>query len=155
MSNPFVARAIQLSIDGVHSGPGVPFGAVVVRDGKIVAEDIHQVASTNEPTTHAEALAIRQACVSLGVFHLKDWELYTSCEPCPMCLGAIYWPRLSRVYFANTTEDAAKIGYEDSFPYSELKKPLLRRRSPAVQMMREGALAGFRTWAAKPDKIAY
>ena len=155
MSNPFMARAIQLSIDGVQSGRGGPFGAVVVRDGKIVAEGVNQVTSTNDPTAHAEVLAIRQACSSLGVFQLQDCELYTSCEPCPMCLGAIYWARLSRVYFANTAEDAARIGFADSFFYTELKKPHLERRIPAIQMMREEALAGFRVWAAKPDKIEY
>ena len=150
-----MARAIQLSIDGVHSGRGGPFGAVVVRDGKIVAEGVNQVTSTNDPTAHAEVLAIRQACAKLGSFELKDCELYSSCEPCPMCFGAIYWARLSRVYFANTAEDAAQIGFDDSFLYSELKKPHLQRRIPTIQMMRDEALAGFRVWAAKPDKIAY
>ena len=150
-----MARAIQLSIDGVQSGRGGPFGAVVVRDGKIVAEGVNQVTSTNDPTAHAEVLAIRQACSSLGVFQLQDCELYTSCEPCPMCLGAIYWARLSRVYFANTAEDAAKIGFEDSFLYTELNKPHLERRIPTIQIMREEALAGFRVWAAKPDKREY
>ena len=155
MSNPFMARAIQLSIDSVHSGRGGPFGAVVVREGKIVAEGVNQVTSTNDPTAHAEVLAIRQACANLGIFQLTDCELYTSCEPCPMCLGAIYWARLSRVYFANTAEDAAEIGFDDSFLYNELKKPHLQRRIPAVQMMREEALAGFRAWAVKSDKIEY
>lgn len=155
MSNPFMARAIQLSIDGAHSGRGGPFGAVIVRDGKIVGEGVNQVTSTNDPTAHAEVQAIRQACAHLGVFSLNDCELYTSCEPCPMCLGAIYWARLSRIYFANTAEDAAKIGFDDSFFYSELKKPPSERRIPVIQMMREEALAGFRLWVAKPDKIAY
>ena len=150
-----MARAIQLSIDGAHSGRGGPFGAVIVRDGKIVAEGVNQVTSSNDPTAHAEVLAIRQACANLGVFRLEDCELYTSCEPCPMCLGAIYWARLSRVYFANTAEDAAKIGFDDSFLYGELQKPRLQRRIPTIQMMREEALAGFRVWAAKPDKVAY
>ncbi len=150
-----MARAIQLSIDGVHSGRGGPFGAVVVRDGKIVAEGVNQVTSKNDPTAHAEVLAIREACAKLGIFELKDCELYTSCEPCPMCFGAIYWARLSLVYFANTAEDAAKIGFDDSFIYSELRQPHSQRRIPAIQMMREEALAGFRAWAAKPDKISY
>ncbi|HVH72094.1 MAG TPA: nucleoside deaminase, partial [Candidatus Dormibacteraeota bacterium] len=139
-----MARAIQLSIEGVDSGRGGPFGAVVVRDGKIIAEGVNQVTSTNDPTAHAEVLAIRRACANLGVFHLEECELYTSCEPCPMCLGAIYWAHLSRVYFANTAEDAARIGFDDSFLYGELKKPHLKRRIPAVQIMREEALAGFR-----------
>ena len=155
MSNPFMARAIQLSIEGACSGRGGPFGAVIVRNGKVVAEGVNQVTSTHDPTAHAEVLAIRQACEKLGVFELKDCELYTSCEPCPMCLGAIYWARLSRIYFANTHEDAAKIGFDDSFLYSELKQPHSRRRIPTIQMMRKEALAGFRAWAAKPDKIPY
>jgi len=155
MNNPFMTRAIQLSIDGVHTGRGGPFGAVIVRDGKIVAEGVNQVTSSNDPTAHAEVLAIRLACAKLGVFELKDCELYTSCEPCPMCLGAIYWARLSRIYFANTHEDAAKIGFDDSFLYSELKQPHSQRRIPTVQIMREEALAGFRAWATKPDKIPY
>lgn len=155
MNKPFMARAIQLSIDGVHSGRGGPFGAVVVREGKIVAEGVNQVTSTNDPTAHAEVLAIRRACAKLGVFELKDCELYTSCEPCPMCLGAIYWARLSRVYFANTAEDAAKIGFDDSFIYSDLKRPHSERRIPIIQMMRKEALTGFRAWTHKPDKILY
>ncbi len=116
-----MARAIQLSIDGVKSGRGGPFGAVIVKDNAILAEGFNQVTSTNDPTAHAEVVAIRHACQKLGVFELKDCELYTSCEPCPMCLGAIYWARLARIYFANTAEDAAKIGFDDSFIYSELK----------------------------------
>jgi len=150
-----MARAIQLSIDGVHSGRGGPFGAVIVRDGKIVAEGVNQVTSTNDPTAHAEVLAIRKACESLGSFELRDCELYTSCEPCPMCLGAIYWARVSRIYFANTAEDAAKIGFDDSFIYDELKQRPFLRRIPAIQIMREEALEGFRAWADKSDKIRY
>lgn len=150
-----MARAIQLSIQGVQSGRGGPFGAVIVKDGKIVAEGSNEVTSTNDPTAHAEVLAIRQACEKLGGFELKDCELYTSCEPCPMCLGAIYWARLSRIYFANTAEDAAKIGFDDSFIYEELKQPHARRRIRAIQIMREEALAGFAAWTAKADKITY
>ncbi len=150
-----MARAIQLSIEGVQGGQGGPFGAVIVREGKIIAEGMNRVTSTNDPTAHAEVLAIRQACEKLGGFELKDCELYTSCEPCPMCLGAIYWARLSRIYFANTAEDAAKIGFDDSFLYEELKQPHARRRIPAIQMMREEALAGFAAWTAKADKITY
>ena len=150
-----MARAIQLSIDGVQSGRGGPFGAVIVREGKIIGEGVNRVTSTNDPTAHAEVLAIRQACEKLGVFELKDCELYTSCEPCPMCLGAIYWARLSRIYFANTAKDAAKIGFDDSFIYSELKQPHSQRRIPAIQMMREEALVGFAAWTARGDKIPY
>lgn len=155
MNNPFMARAVQLSIDNVRSGRGGPFGAVVVRDGKIIAEGVNQVTSANDPTAHAEVLAIRQACANLGVFHLENCELYTSCEPCPMCLGAIYWAHLSRIYFANTAADAAEIGFDDSTLYSELKRSHSQRRIPTLQIMREEALAGFRAWAAKADKIRY
>ena len=154
MSNAFMARAIALSIESAKAGGG-PFGAVIVQGGKIIAEGFNQVTAKNDPTAHAEVIAIRQACAKLGVFELKDSELYTSCEPCPMCLGAIYWARLARIYFANTAEDAAKIGFDDSFIYNELKLLYAQRRIPATQMMREEALAGFRAWAAKPDKISY
>jgi len=155
MNNRFMARAIELSMEGVKSGRGGPFGAVIVKDGAVVAEGVNQVTSTNDPTAHAEVLAIREACAKLGSFELKDCELYTSCEPCPMCLGAIYWARLARVYFANTAEDAASIGFDDSFLYKEMKQPHSNRRIPMMQMMREEALAGFRAWEAKPDKKRY
>jgi len=155
MNNSFMARAIQLSIENVHSGRGGPFGAVIVRDGKIVAEGVNEVTSTNDPTAHAEVLAIRRACSKLRTFELKDCELYTSCEPCPMCLGAIYWARLSHLYFANTAADAAKIGFDDSFIYGELKQPPSQRRISTTQMMREEASAGFRAWMEKTDKTPY
>lgn len=155
MSNVFMGRAIQLSIENVHSGRGGPFGAVIVRNNEIVAEAVNQVTSSNDPTAHAEILAIRQACAKLGLFELKGCELYTSCEPCPMCLGAIYWARLSSIYYANTHEDAARIGFDDSFIYSELPLPHAERRIPTIQLMREEALAGFQAWARKPDKIRY
>jgi tRNA(Arg) A34 adenosine deaminase TadA len=155
MNNTFMTRAIQLSIEGVQSGRGGPFGAVIVNHGKIIAEAANQVTSTNDPTAHAEVLAIRKACQVLGCFELKNCELYTSCEPCPMCLGAIYWARLSRVYFANTAEDAGKIGFDDSFIYDQLKRPYSERRIPTLQMMREEALAAFRAWVDKPDKSSY
>ena len=155
MNNAFMARAIQLSIEGVQSGRGGPFGAVIVNGGKIIAEAANQVTSSNDPTAHAEVLAIRKACQVLDCFELKNCELYTSCEPCPMCLGAIYWARLSRIYFANTSADAAKIGFDDSFIYDELKQPYSGRRIPALQIMREEALAGFRAWADKSDKTSY
>ena len=154
MNNSFMARAIQLSIESVDSGGG-PFGAVVVKNGEIIAEGFNQVTATNDPTAHAEMIAIRKACAKLRSFELKDCELYASCEPCPMCLGAIYWARVERIYFANTAEDAAKIGFDDSFIYSELKQPLALRRIGAIQMMREEALAGFLAWTAKPDKTLY
>ena len=150
-----MARAIQLSIDNVHSRRGGPFGAVVVKDGNIVAEGTNQVTSTNDPTAHAEVLAIRAACMKLGVFDLQGCEIYTSCEPCPMCLGAIYWAHLSRVYFANAAADASKIGFNDSLIYREIAQPRSRRKIPMIQMMREEALAAFRQWKDKPNKIEY
>lgn len=150
-----MTRAIQLAIEGVQSGRGGPFGAVIVKDGRIIGEGANEVTSTNDPTAHAEVLAIRRACEKLGVFELKDCELYTSCEPCPMCFGAIYWARISRIYFASTAEDAAKAGFDDSFINGELKVPPSQRRIPTTQMMREEALAGFRAWADRPDKIPY
>src|ERR1700686_830965 len=146
MNNPFMARAIQLSIVNVHSGNGGPFGAVIVRDGKIVAENVNRVTSTNDPTAHAEVLAIRQACQKLGSFELKGCELYTSCEPCPMCLGAIYWTGLSRVYYGGFAADASRVGFDDSFIYCEIAQPHPQRGIPMIQMMREEALAAFRAW---------
>jgi guanine deaminase len=155
MSNPFMARAIQLSLESVHSGRGGPFGTVIVRNGEIIAEGTNQVTSRNDPTAHAEIIAIRQACEKLGSFELKDCELYSSCEPCPMCLGAIYWARLARVFYGNTAADAAEIGFDDSFIYEELQVIPAERRVLALQIMREEALAAFRAWAQKPDKISY
>ena len=155
MKNRFMARAIELSIEGVQSGRGGPFGAVIVKDGEILGEGVNQVTSTKDPTAHAEMLAIRMACAKLGSFELKNCELYTSCEPCPMCLGAIYWARLARVYFANTAEDAAKIGFDDSLIYSELRQAHANRRIPVIQMMHEEALVGFHAWEANPNKILY
>jgi len=150
-----MARAIQLSIDNVRSGQGGPFGAVVVRDGRVVAEGVNRVASTKDPTAHAEVVAIRQACGQLGSFELKECELYTSCEPCPMCLGAIYWARLARIFFGNLAADASKIGFHDAFLYHEFAQPHSQRAIPMVQMMREQALAAFRAWEEQPNKIPY
>src|ERR1700680_4499598 len=152
MDNSFMARAIQLSMDNVRSGRGGPFGAVVVKDGAIVAEGVNQVTSTNDPTAHAEVVAIREACKKLGAFDLEGCEIYSSCEPCPMCLGAIYWARLSRVYFANSAADASKIGFDDSLCYREIPLPLAQRAIPMIQMMREQALAAFQAWQEKPNK---
>jgi guanine deaminase len=155
MDNPFMARAIQLSIENVHSGRGGPFAAVIVKDSRIVAEGANQVTSTKDPTAHAEILAIRAACAKLGAFDLHGCEIYTSCEPCPMCLGAIYWARLSRVYFANAAADAASIGFDDSLIYREIPLPLTQRAIPMIQMMRDQALAAFQAWQQKPNKIVY
>ena len=150
-----MACAIQLSIENVRSGRGGPFGCVIVKDGAIIAEGANQVTLTNDPTAHAEVLAIRQAASKLGSFELNGCELYTSCEPCPMCLGAIYWARLSRVYFGNTAADASKIGFDDSLIYREIAQSHTQRAIPMIQMMREEALAAFRAWQEKPDKIIY
>src|SRR5579863_135010 len=154
MDNPFMARAIQLSIENIHAGGG-PFGAVVVKDGAIIAEGVNRVTSTHDPTAHAEVSAIRAACARLGAFELRGCDLYTSCEPCPMCLGAIYWARLAHVYFGNLAADAAKIGFDDAFIYGEIAQPHAHREIPTIQMMREEALAGFRAWQEKPNKIEY
>ena len=155
MDNSFMARAIQLSLDNVRYGNGGPFGAVVVQNGRIVAEGVNRVTATNDPTAHAEVIAIREACAKLGAFELGDCEIYTSCEPCPMCLGAIYWARLARIYFGNVAADAAEIGFDDSRIYREFAKPLPERSILMVQMMREQALAAFRAWQQKADKMRY
>jgi tRNA(Arg) A34 adenosine deaminase TadA len=155
MDNPFMARAIQLSVDNVRSGRGGPFGAVVVKDGGIVAEGVNQVTANNDPTAHAEVLAIRDACHKLNLFELKGCDLYTSCEPCPMCLGAIYWARMDKIYFGSLAEDAAKIGFDDSAIYEELSQPYSQRGIPMIPMMREEALAAFRAWEENPKKIPY
>ena len=150
-----MARAIQLSLENVGSGLGGPFGAVIVKDGAVIAEGANRVTLTNDPTAHAEMLAIRAACAKLGTFDLQGYEIYASCEPCPMCLGAIYWARLSRVYFAAVDADAAKAGFDDSSIYRELSLPIGQRKIAMIQMMREEALAAFHAWQKKADKIAY
>jgi guanine deaminase len=155
MDNPFMARAIQLAVENVRSRSGGPFGAVIVRDAGIVAEGANQVTSSNDPTAHAEVLAIRAACAKLNAFELHACEIYTSCEPCPMCLGAIYWARLSRVYFASAAADASKAGFDDSLIYREIAQPHAQRTIPMIQMMREESLVAFRDWDEKPNKIAY
>src|SRR5882724_5165227 len=151
MSNPFMARAIQLSLDNVLSGQGGPFGAVIVRTGKIVAEGVNRVTSTNDPTAHAEVVAIRGACFAFGAFMLEGCEIYTSCEPCPMCLGAIYWAHLDRVYFGNAAADASKVGFDDSFIYRQFTQPIGQRSIPMVQMMSEDAQVAFRAWHEKTN----
>jgi len=155
MDNPFMARAIQLAVKNVRSPSGGPFGAVIVKDGGIVAEGANQVTSSNDPTAHAEVLAIRAACAKLKTFELHDCDIYTSCEPCPMCLGAIYWARLSRIYFASAAADASKAGFDDSLIYREIAQPHAQRAIPMIQMMHEESLAAFRAWEEKPNKIAY
>jgi len=148
-------RAIALSLENVRSGRGGPFGAVVVRGDEVLAEGTNQVTSTKDPSAHAEVLAVRAACQALGHFQLAGCEIYTSCEPCPMCLGLIYWARPDRVYYANTAEDAAAIGFDDSRIYRELAAPPAGRSIAMVQMLRNEALAAFRAWQAKADKVPY
>ena len=127
----------------------------MVKNNKVIAEGTNQVTTTNDPTAHAEVLAIREACKNLGVFHLEGCDIYASCEPCPMCLGAIYWARLSKVYFANLAADASRIGFDDSAIYRELSQSHAQRKIPMVQMMREEASEAFRIWEKHPHKIAY
>lgn len=153
--NPFMARAIQLAIENVQAGKGGPFAAVVVREGRILAEGVNLVTSTEDPTAHAEIVAIRQACRNLASFQLSGCEIYASSEPCPMCMGAIYWARLARVFFAATRQDAAAAGFDDAHIYEQLERPVSQRIIPMHQMMREEALAAFQAWDQRPDKIRY
>lgn len=150
-----MAGAIRLSQKMMRANKGGPFGAVVVKNNKIIARGFNQVTFSNDPTAHAEITAIRRACKKLKTFKLTGCELYTSCEPCPMCLGAIYWARPKKVYFANTKKDAAKIGFDDNFIYQELKKPLAKRKLRFHQMMRKEALKVFKEWQKKSDKTSY
>lgn len=155
MRNEFMARAIELSVENVHSGRGGPFAALVVQGGKIIAEAGNAVTSANDPTAHAEISAIRKACAVLGAFELRGCEIYTSCEPCPMCLGAIYWARPDRVFFACSAADAAQAGFDDSLIYTEIERPHSERKIPFQSIMREEALSAFRAWKQKQDKTPY
>lgn len=148
-------RAIELARKGMDSNSGGPFGSIVVHGGEIIGEGWNQVTSTNDPTAHAEIVAIRQACARLNSFQLDGCVIYASCEPCPMCLGAIYWARPSAVYYACTREDAARIGFDDEFLYEEIKRPNNERRLQMISFMRDEALEVFRGWLEKPDKILY
>ena len=154
MKNKFMSRAIELSIESVNNGTG-PFGAVIVKNEKIIAEGSNKVTSTNDPTAHGEIVAIREACKQLNNFSLSGCELYSSCEPCPLCLSAIYWARINKIYYANTREDARKIDFDDSFIYSEIKKNIDKRKIPMTQMMRDEALKAFELWDKKTDKVKY
>jgi guanine deaminase len=147
--------AIDLSHRRMAEGLGGPFGAVIARGERIVAEGFNQVTSANDPTAHAEISVIRNACRALGDFNLQGHTLYTSCEPCPMCLGAIYWARLDAVYYGNTREDAAAIGFDDDHIYREFARPIDGRAIPFVKLDLPEAAAAFRAWAGKPDKIRY
>jgi tRNA(Arg) A34 adenosine deaminase TadA len=144
-----------LAQNGIDSNSGGPFGAVVVKAGEIVGEGCNQVTSTNDPTAHAEVVAIRNACRNLDSFQLDDCILYTSCEPCPMCLGAIYWARPAKVFFACTRVDAANVGFDDHFIYDEIELPVEKRHIKTVNFLRDAGLEVFRNWAAKADKTEY
>ncbi len=148
-------EAIRLSKEGMESGHGGPFGAVVVKDGEIIASGFNRVLSSNDPTAHAEVTAIREACQRLKHFQLDDCILYTSCEPCPMCLGAIYWARPKAVYYANTRKDAAEIGFDDDFIYRELELPFEERALPFLPLLRKEALAVFEIWKNNEGKTLY
>jgi guanine deaminase len=155
MDRRFMRKAIDLAIRNVRGGKGGPFGALVVKDGEIIATGTNQVTSTYDPTAHAEVVAIREACRILTSFQLEGCEIYTSCEPCPMCLGAIYWARPASVYFGATRDDAARIGFDDSFIYQQLTVAMDQREVPMIQLMREDSLAAFEEWERKVDRVLY
>ena len=150
----FMAKAIELSINSANTVGG-PFGSVIVKDDKIIAEGSNKVTYSNDPTAHGEIVAIREACKNLNTFDLSGCEIYTSCEPCPMCLSAIYWSRLDKIYYANTREDAKNIDFDDSFIYTEIPKKIVDRKIKMVQMLRDEALKAFEIWDKKVDKIKY
>src|SRR6185436_2723280 len=151
----FMREAIQLAEEGMRAGNGGPFGCVIVQGKKIVGRGQNRVTSTNDPTAHAEVVAIRDACQTLQTFQLDDCELYTSCEPCPMCLAAIYWARFRRVFYGNTRKDAARIAFDDDFIYREVALPIRSRKIPMKQLLRAEALKAFVEWQHKADKIPY
>ena len=148
-------RAVELSLKGSSEGKGGPFGAVIVKNGKIIGEAYNQVTYTNDPTAHAEVMAIRDACKNLNSFDLTDCEIYTSCEPCPMCLGAIYWSKVVKIYYGNSREDAKKSGFDDAFIYDEIPLPLSERKIKMVQIGQKEALKVFEMWDANEEKIKY
>ena len=153
-SKKFMAKAIELSINSANTIGG-PFGSVIVKDSEIIAEGANRVTSSNDPPAHGEVVAIREACKKLKTFDLSGCEIYTSCEPCPMCLSAIYWSRLDKIYYANTREDAKNIDFDDSFIYLEIPKKIGDRKIKMIQMLRDDALKAFEIWDKKVDKIKY
>ncbi len=157
MSNEvrFMRLAIQLSIENVETGNGGPFAAVIVKDGEILATGVNEVTTNNDPTAHAEVVAIRKACEKLNSYQLDGCEIYCSCEPCPMCLGAIYWARPSKIYYANTKEDAAAIEFDDHFIYTEMELPVEKRKLPTLQLLRDEALEAFERWKKSTVKVKY
>ncbi len=154
MQTTYMKQAIALSQKNIQSGGG-PFGAVIVKDGKIIGEGWNKVTANNDPTAHAEVEAIREACKNLSDFDLTGAEIYTSCEPCPMCLSAIYWARLSKIYYANTKKDAASIQFDDDFIYTEIPKPMSERKISMTQLMRDEAFEVFKQWETSEIKIKY
>ena len=154
LSNKFMRRAIELSINSVSEGGG-PFGSVIVKNKEIIAEGVNQVTSNNDPTAHGEITVIREACKFLNTFDLSGTEIYTSCEPCPMCLSAIYWAHIDKIYYANTKADAAKIGFDDNYIYNELSMDITKRRIQLQQVKKQEAIKAFREWELKTDKIKY
>lgn len=151
----FMREAIRLSLENVKSGNGGPFGTVIVKHGKIIASGVNEVTSSNDPTAHAEVVAIRNACKKLGTFQLDGCEIYCSCEPCPMCLGAIYWARPSMIYYANTKKDAADINFDDDFIYNELDLSIDQRKLPTIQLLRDEAQIAFKKWSESTMKKEY
>jgi len=154
-ANKFMRKAIRISVANVEKQKGGPFGAIVVKDGRIIARGSNQVTSSNDPTAHAEIVAIRKACKALKTFQLTGCEIYTSCEPCPMCLGAIYWARPDKLFYASSKEDAAAINFDDKFIYEEIAKPVEERKLFTKQVLREKALEAFEKWKISPNKIEY
>jgi tRNA(Arg) A34 adenosine deaminase TadA len=155
MSPEFMKRAISLALENVRSGNGGPFAALIVKEGRVIAEGTNRVTFSNDPTAHAEVVAIREACRMLADFQLTDCDLYTTCEPCPMCLGAIYWARPARVFYGATAADAAAAGFDDAFIYDELKIAPAGRRIPMTQILREDSLAIFVAWKQQENKTPY
>ena len=151
----FMNRAIALSKETMRAGMGGPFGAVVVKSGTIIAEGVNQVPFTNDPTAHAEIAAIRAACKALASFNLEACDLYASCEPCPMCLGAIYWARIARLYYGNRREDAVRIGFDDGHIYREIGRPIEKRVIPTTLLLAEEARAAFEAWLEMPNRVQY
>ncbi|HTV08905.1 MAG TPA: nucleoside deaminase [Candidatus Aquilonibacter sp.] len=151
----FMEKAIALATENVTSGRGGPFGAVIVKDGQVISTGVNRVTATNDPTAHAEVVAVREACKALGSFRLDGCDVYTSCEPCPMCLAALYWSHCRAIYYGNTAADAARIGFDDSFLYDEMRKPLEQRAIPIRNMLPEKAWESFAAWEASPNKIEY
>ena len=152
--NKFMLKAIELSIKSAETIGG-PFGCVIVKDNKIISEGSNKVTSTNDPTAHGEIVAIREACLKLNTFNLAGCELYSTCEPCPMCLSAIYWSHIDRVFYANTRDDAKNIDFDDTFIYSEINKKIEDRKIKMIQIHRDEALKAFKIWDEKTDKIKY